>query len=292
MTLASVPETAALVDDGDEVYFGGFGFNQPFAAAHELIRRGVEDLRVVRASGDILLDQLVGAGCVRETVISHCWNAVGPTPTHAFRRAVEDGDPNPLAVEEYGLGDVVMRLFAGARGLPFVPAAPAEGTGQFEHRADEGKFTAVEFDGETHQVMSPLDPDIGFVHAHRVDERGNTQLRGPRAELRYGAMACDTLVVLAEEVVDTADVRDVPEHTVIPGFLVDHVVECPGGSHPSGVVGHYGRDVPYLQQYGEWTEHPDGFAGFLDRWVYGVEDREAYLDLLADEGFDGAGVLS
>ena len=137
MNVTTIGEAIDNVSAGDEVYLGGFGYNQPFAVAHELLRRDVGNLRVVRASGDILLDQLVGAGLVRETVTSHCWNAIGPTPTHAFRRAVEDGHPRPLAVEEFGLGDLVLRFLAGARRLPFVPAGPAPSTGQFEHRVHE-----------------------------------------------------------------------------------------------------------------------------------------------------------
>jgi glutaconate CoA-transferase subunit A len=285
MPTTSLAEAVSVVDDGAEVYLGGFGYSQPFAVAHELVRQGVTDLRVVRASGDVLLDQLIGAGCVEETVTSHCWNAIGPTPTHAFRRAVEDGDPRPLAVEEFGLGDLLLRFFAGARRLPFVPAGPAPGTGQFEHRVHEEKYTAVEFDGETHHVLRPLNPEVGFVHVHRADERGNAQLRGPKAELRHAALACEHLVVCAEEVVPSGELRETPELTTLPGFHVDSVVEVPGGSHPSGVVGRYERDVPYLQFYSEATETHEGLEDYLDTWVRGVSDREEYLELVERDGF-------
>lgn len=281
----TVADAVGLVEDGDEVYFGGFGYSQPFAAAHELIRQGRSDLRVVRASGDILLDQLIGAGCVSESIISHCWNAIGPTPTHAFRRAVEDGDPNPVAIEEFGLGDLVLKFFAGARRLPFIPAAPAEGTGQFEHATVlDDKYTAVTVDGEAHYVVRPTNPDIGFIHAHRADEDGNAQLSGAQAEMKYGAMACERLVVLTEELVDNATIKETPESTIVPSFMTDAVVEVPGGSHPSGVLGRYGRDVEYLGYYGRVTGTPEGFESYLDRWVYGVEDRAEYLEVLAEEG--------
>lgn len=285
MTQTTLDEAVDLVSDGEDVYLGGFGYNQPFAVAHELIRRGVDDLRVVRASGDILLDQLVGAGLVRETVTSHCWNAIGPAPTHAFRRAVEDGDPRPLAVEEFGLGDLMLRFLAGARRLPFVPSGPAPGTGQFEHRVHEEKYTAVEVDGETHHVLRPLNPTVGVVHVHRADKRGNAELRGPKAELRHAALACETLVVTAEEVVPAGALRETPELTTLPGVHVDRVVEVPGGSHPSGVVGRYERDVPYLQYYGETTETSEQFRTYLEEWVYGVDDRAEYLARVEREGF-------
>jgi glutaconate CoA-transferase subunit A len=274
------------VRDGAKVFFGGFGYNQPFAIAHELIRREIDDLTIVRASGGILLDQLVGAGCVSEAVIAHCWNAIGPTPTHAFRRAVEDGEPAPLTVEEFGLGDLNLRLFAGARRLPFVPTTGVVGTGQFEHRMlDDEKFAEVTVDGERHHVMKPLRPEVGFVHVHRADTEGNAQLLGPKAEMKYGALACDHLVVTAEEIVDTETIQAAPEQTILPAFMVDDVVEVPGGSHPAGVLDHYPRDVAYLQHYGEVTADTDGFEAFLSEWVHGVESRAEYLEKLEASSF-------
>lgn len=288
MTRSTLGEAIDHVSAGDTVYLGGFGYNQPFAVAHELIRRGVDDLRVVRPSGDILLDQLVGAGLVAETVTSHCWNAIGPSPTHAFRRAVEDGDPRPLQVAEFGLGDLVLRFFAGARGLPFVPAAPPTGTGQFEQAAGRDAFASVTVDGASHHVMDPLAPDVGCIHVHRADEQGNAQLRGPLAELPDGPLACETVIVTAEEIVPTETIRATPELTVLPAVAVDAVVECPGGAHPSGVIGRYERDVAYLQAYTEWTETAAGFEEFLQTWVYDVSDRSAYRDLATAEGFGDA----
>lgn len=273
------------VGDGDEVYVGGFGFAQPFAAAHELIRQGVSDLHVIRSSGDVLLDQLVGAGCVSRATIAHCWNAVGPAPTSAYRRAAEDGVPRPLAIEEYGLGTLVLRLFAGARRLPFVPAGPVESTGQFEHRQSAEKFIEVTVDDETHYVVRPLNPDVSIIHVSQADERGNAQLTGARAETQHGAMAADRLVVTTEEVVPSEEIRRSPEHTVVPGFMVDEVVEAPGGAHPSGVHGRYSRDVDYLEHYGEATATLEGFEAFSDEWVHGVEDRAEYLEAVRANGF-------
>lgn len=282
--METLTEAVDLVNDGDEVYFGGFGYSQPFAAAHEIIRRNLTDLRVVRASGGILLDQLIGAGCVAEMIISHCWNAIGPTPAHAFRRAVEDSHPNPVSVEEFGLGDLVLSLFAGARRLPFIPAAPAEETGQFEHRTIlEDKYTPVTVDGDTHYVIPPINPDVGFVHAHRADEAGNAQLSGARAEMKYGAMACDRLVVQTETIVDKDQLRKAPESTFIPSFMTDAVVQVRGGSHPSGVLGLYERDVAYLEYYGQATGTASDFEDYLKKWVYGVDNRSEYLEVLEAE---------
>jgi glutaconate CoA-transferase subunit A len=284
MVVSTMERAMGAIDDGDEVYIGGFGFAQPFSAAHEIIRQDVSDLHVIRSSGDILLDQLVGAGCVSETTIAHCWNAVGPAPTSAYRRAAEDGVPRPLRIEEHGLGNLVLRLFAGARDLPFVPAGPVESTGQFEHRQSPEKFTEVSLDGGSHYVMQPLTPDVSVVHVRRADERGNVQLTGARAEIKFGAMAADRLAVTTEEIVPSEEIQDTPGDTVVPAFMVDTVVESPGGAHPSGVHGCYPRDVDYLERYGETTTQ-EGFEAFLEEWVYGVADRAEYLDVADSRGF-------
>lgn len=288
--LTTLEEAVGIVDDGSTVYLGGFGYNQPFAVVHELIRQEARELRVVRASGGVPLDLLIGAGCVREAVVSHCWNAIGPAPTYAFRRAVEDGVPRELDVEEFGLGELALRLFAGARGLPFVPAGAVEGTGQFQHRLHDDKYTPVEFDGETHHVLKPLAPDVGFVHVQRADEEGNAQLRGPRAELQWGALACDRLVVVAETIVDTDRIRETPGETLFGTASADAVVECPGGAHPSGVLDCYERDVPYLQYYASATETRGAFEEYVQTWIHDAESRQAYLRLLEEHGFGSGGV--
>ena len=45
-----------------------------------------------------------------------------------------------------------------------------------------------------------------------------------------------------------------PNRTVIPGFLVDAVVECRYGAHPSPVQGYYKRDDAFFRQYHEQTK--------------------------------------
>lgn len=223
-------------------------------------------------------------GCVREAIAGHCWNAIGSAPTHAFRRAVEDGVPNRVDVEEYGLGDIVSRLFAGARRLPLIPTGTVEGTGQYEHRVHDDKFVPVTVDGETHYVMKPIEPDVGFVHTQRAAELGNAQLRGPHVEIKHGAMACDTLIALVRGIVGTERIRSEREHTyththtLIPLFMVDVVVEVPRGAHPSDVLDVYERDVEFSSHYESATRTVESFDALAEKWIHGVDDRASYLD--------------
>ena len=115
-----------FVMDGETVVFGGLSFMQAYAFAYEIIRQRKRELTVVRGAGDVLVDMLIGAGCVRRVISSHVWNSIGPTPAHCFRRAVEKGIPQKVEVEDYSLGTLTLALMAGAMDLPFIPCTPSE----------------------------------------------------------------------------------------------------------------------------------------------------------------------
>ena len=118
-----------FVADGQEVLIGGFAYSDPLAFAHELVRQRRHSLRVIKTSGGLLVDQLIGAACVDSLLMCHVWNSVGPEPAHCFRRAVEHSRPMPLAVEEMSFGAMTMALLAGACDLPFMPTTPVQGQG-------------------------------------------------------------------------------------------------------------------------------------------------------------------
>src|SRR5439155_900641 len=67
---------------------------------------------------------------------------------------------------------------------------------------------------------------------------------------------------------------------LIPGFLVNAVVECRYGAHPSPVQGYYKRDDAFFRQYHEQTKTKADSDDWLDRWVYGVEHRAGYMNQL------------
>lgn len=279
-----------FVGDGEVVYIGGFGFMQAYALAHEVIRQGKRDLTVVREAGDILVDQLIGAGCVRRVIASHLWNPIGPSSAYCFRRAMEGRDP-PIEMEEMGYGAICMALMAGALDLPFMPTTEHVGTGQFQHRSFLGdrKFQVVEspFSGEKVTVVAPLKPDVGLVHVQRADVEGNSQVIGPLGNLRYGANACRTIVVSAEEIVDKGLVQLSSNLTIVPGFRVAAVVHEPWGAHPSEAFGYYDRDIHFAYGYSQQARTREGFDDFLKEWVNGVADRREYARRLGEERLKG-----
>src|SRR5438128_12616659 len=81
-----------------------------------------------------------------------------------------------------------------------------------------------------------------------------------------------------------------PDRTVIPGFLVTAVVECPLGAHPSPVQGYYKRDDAFFQQYHAETKTQAEFAAWRERWVSGVAGRAEYAKQLGVSRVEGLGV--
>jgi len=59
-----------FVHDGDTLYASGFTHLIPFASGHEIIRQGIKDLVLARATPDLIYDQMVAAGCARKVVFS------------------------------------------------------------------------------------------------------------------------------------------------------------------------------------------------------------------------------
>ena len=55
--------------------------------------------------------------------------------------------------------------------------------------------------------------------------------------------AATAVIVTAEEIVDSEVLRANPDRTVLPGFMVDAVVEAPFGAHPTSFSPRYGYDT-------------------------------------------------
>src|SRR5215470_8738216 len=117
-TLTLANAIAATVRDGDTVAMEGFTHLIPFAAGHEVIRQGRRGLTLVRMTPDLIYDQLIGMGCADRLVFSWGGNP-GVGSLHRLRDAVENGWPNPLAIEEHSHAAMACAYEAGAAGLPF-----------------------------------------------------------------------------------------------------------------------------------------------------------------------------
>jgi glutaconate CoA-transferase subunit A len=263
-----------FVHDGDCVVMEGFTHLIPFAAGHELIRQRRKDLTLVRLTPDLIFDQMIAAGCARRLIFSWAGNP-GMGPLYAFRRAVEQVVPRPLELEEYSHFGLALRLQAGASGVPFLPTRNFAGSDLPRVNSNIRRVTCPHT-GEELWSVPALHPDVAILHAQRADEDGNTQVWGLVGVLKEAAFAARRVIVIVEEVVPADLIRRDPNRTLVPGFRVDAVVVEPFGAHPSYVQGYYDRDNDFYLQWDEISRDAQTLLRYLDEWVYGVPDRQAY----------------
>jgi len=302
---------ADLVPDGASIALG-LQLEQmiPFAAGHELIRQKKRNLTLIGPISDILFDQMIGAGCVEKVIAAWVGNVMMGS-AYNFRRAVEEDGMKVINLTNF---TVALALQAAAMGVPFLPTKTALGSdtvrdneffveieSPFPSFGSHGKSSSgdgsptrpggpqVRSSDKLHAVRA-LTPDVTIVHVQRADREGNAHCWGNFGVMIEGVRAAKRVIAVAEEIVEPEVIASDPNRTVIPGFLVNAVVECPFGAHPSPVQGYYKRDDVFFRQYHEQTKTRQDTAAWLDRWVYGVTDRKAYMNQLGGCRVDELGV--
>jgi glutaconate CoA-transferase subunit A len=266
---------AEYVHDGMSVAIEGFTSFICFAAGHEIIRQRRRNLTLVRMTPDLIYDQMVAAGVGSKLIFSYLGNP-GVGSLHCLRRAIEDGVPGPLALEEYSHYGMVGRYLAGASRLPFYPLRSYLGS-DMPSVNEQIKFVESPYGDGSIAVVPPLHPDLAIIHAQRADNQGNTQLWGLLGVQKEAAFAASKVIVVVEEIVEEAVIRADPNRTLIPGLIVDAVVHAPYGAHPSYVQGYYDRDNVFYLEWDKISRDPQSTQAWLDEWVYGVADPAEYV---------------
>lgn len=273
----SLSEAVASVPDGANLTFGGFAaYFTPLAFVREMLRQGKRDLEMTSVAECWVADHLAGAGRLKRARFSN-FMFEGMGRCYNFSRGVERGE---ILVEDYSHYAITSRLVAGGLGLPFLPIKSMAGTDLMnKHGFEQEKARpfACPFTGESVLLVPAVRPDIAVIHAARADRDGNTQLFGNTCVIDEQARAATRVLVTVEEIVDDAVIRRQPELTVLPGFLVDAVVEVPFGAHPTGMYRYYDPDFAFLQDYYAASREEAAFRGYLDAYVFGVADHWAYL---------------
>ena len=278
---------ASFVPDGGSVALGlQMEQNIPFAAGHEIIRQKKRGLRLIGPISDILFDQMIAGGCVSEVVAAWVGNVMMGS-AYNFRRAAESG-----AIKVFNMSNfsIALALQAGAMGVPFIPTRTAMGSDVPKgNHFFYGIFSP--FEGkEPLLAVRAINPDVAIVHAQRADAEGNAHNWGSFGVMLEAVRAAKHVIVVAEEIVDPDVIASDPNRTVIPGFLVSAVVECPYGAHPSPVQGYYKRDDAFFREYHQQTKTQAESAAWLEHWVHGIADCEQYVELLGGARVEALGV--
>lgn len=266
-----------FVHDGDYIASGGFGHVRiAMAVIYEIIRQKKRSL--VMAGKDAVhdVDILVSSGCVNRVEVAYSFGQELRGLSTASRRMVETGQCK--AVAEISNAGYQWRFLAGMMGVPFIPSRNMLGTDTFKHSS--AKVVKDPWSGKPVCLLPAAYPDVAFIHVPRCDMYGNAQIDGILVTDFELARAARRVIITTEEIVDNEVIRAEPYHTAIPFFVVDAVCEVPYGSHPCEMPYLYFFDEEHIGEWLQLSKTPEGTKEYFDKYVFGVEDFEEYLELV------------
>ena len=283
--LMSVSDAVArFVHDGDYLASGGFGGNRiATALLHEVVRQERTDLGFAghTTTHDF---QILAAGTRTGKLIFSRLDAAYILGLEArglsaqARRLMESGEVEVCEWTNYALA---CRFRAAATGVPFVPVRSMLGTDTFRESA--AKEIECPFTGKSLTVVPALYPDVALIHVHESDLFGNCRIRGITVADWDLSRASKRVIVSAERIVSTDEIRSDPNATAIPAFCVDAVCHVPYGSYPGNMAGEYFSDEVHLKAWLDAEQDVAAYRAFLDKYLYGVDCFEDYLAICGGE---------
>jgi len=209
----SINDVVSMVKDGMTLMIGGFLANgTPESIVDALVKSGVKDLTIIAndtAFPEKGLGKLVANKQVKKVITSH----IG---TNAA--TIEQLNAKELEIEFSPQGTLAERVRAGGSGLGGVLTATGLGT-----IVADGK-EIINVDGKDFILEKPLRADIAFIGASISDKEGNLVYLGTSKNFNpLMAMAADTVVVEAKEIVEVGTISMEQVHT--PAIFVDHILQ-------------------------------------------------------------------
>ncbi|MBS7635289.1 CoA transferase subunit A [Candidatus Bathyarchaeota archaeon] len=269
-----------FTQDGDYFALGGFGhIRVSMAAIYEMIRQGRRNLAMAAKTAVHDVDILIAAGVVDRVECAYSFGHELRGLSPAGRRAAEEGGVRVVA--ELSNAGFQWRFKAAAMGLPFLPTRVMLGSDTLHYSS--ARVVEDPFSGKPICLLPACYPDFAFIHVHRCDRYGNAQIDGITVEDSDLARAAKRLIITTERVVEEDRIREAPDRTIIPFYLVDAVCEVPYGSHPGNMPGLYYSDEEHMAEWLSLSRTEEGVKMYLDRYVYSVRDFSEYLELVGGE---------
>src|SRR5262249_45225983 len=217
-------------------------------------------LKLIRMTPDIIYDQLIGMACADKLTFSWGGNP-GVGSLHRMRDAVENGWPQPLAIEEHSHPPLANPHQAGAAGLPCAIFRGYLGVDLTKVNPNIKRVTCP-FTGEALAAIPAIRPDAAVIHAQKADRAGNVLLEGILGVQKQAVLAAKRSLVTVEEIVDDFAPRTL-NATILPAWSVTAIALVPGGAHPSYAHGYYKRDNAYYKAWDAIARERDGFLAWM-----------------------------
>lgn len=290
---------STYVTAGCHMSIGGFTINRnPMAAVYEIMRQKIRGIHLYAHSNGQGVDELIGAGCVKNIEIAYSGSGKFASTCIRFRKAVEE---NLITVEDYTNYQMTLRFLAGSMGIPFLPTRSSLGTdiinqwgfSQEMRRASskipDQKLTVMDnpfpgwLDTEKVVVVPAIQTDVTIVHVQKADIRGNCRIQGLSFADVEQAKSAKHLIITCEELCKGDELKINSDQNQIPFIHVDAVVHIPKGAYPTACYHHYDYDPKYLKDYAEKANNEEAYLDYLDTFIYGCRDHADLISLVGAE---------
>ena len=260
--LITIQEAARLVPTGCQRGLGGMTlYRRPVAFTKALVKRFRETgepgkLTLITFTAGIESDLLVGARLVES--VRTCYFGLeifGFAPMFTYRANAGD-----LCILEETETSLAMGLRAKMAAVGFMPGRAWMGTDLLNMRPDV-RTVVDPYSGETLVAFPAIHPQVSVIHALRADPEGNAQIGENKGVDEELAVASDTVIITAEEIVPELSKADI----VAP--FVDAVVAAPRGAAPTSCHPLYPLDGLAILAYSEQVSDADSFEKYLETFL-------------------------
>ena len=264
------------------LYFGG-SWAFPNAAMFEIVRQfAARDPRftlILSTGGAASAAPFLAAGLAQRVIAAFLGDGYPvPGPNPAIQRAINSGK---VAVENWTMLTLTLRLLAAAMNLPYLPTRSIIGSSLENDLGDQ--FRSMGDVG----LVSALHPDLTLTHGYAADSDGNTILPIPLAGNSFGALASkEGAIVTVEKIVSSDIIRSHSQMTRIPAHAVRAVCETPFGAHPLGCFGFdggYVEDRPFMLEARAAARSEKTQAEWIQHWILDPGDHADYLARLGSQ---------
>ncbi len=216
-------QAVAMIKDGDFIMVGGFmGHGSPSTIINTMVESELKDLTI--ACNDTGMPEganIFGLRGISELVARHKVKTLYATHIGLNPETGRQMSEGTMDVHLIPQGTFAERIRCGGYGLGGVLTPTGIGTD-----IANGK-QVITVDGKDYLLELPLKGDIALIRGSIVDTMGNVYYKGTTRNFNpIMAMACKTVIVEAEEIVEPGQLA--PEQIMTPFNVVDYIVR--GGS--------------------------------------------------------------
>lgn len=217
--ILTADEAIGLIKPGQTLMIGGFmGCGAPPKLISSLEKSGLKDLTLVSNDcGWYNVEKQIATGPavnVAAKQFSHVIAThIGLNPE--IQRQMNAGETKVTLVPQ---GTLAERIRAAGCGLGGILTPTGVGT-----EVEEGK-QVLDLDGQKYLLERGLKGDVAIIHAAKADKAGNLiYSRSARNFCPLMAMACDLVIVEADEIVEVGELD--PECVITPSVFVKILVQ-------------------------------------------------------------------